>query len=75
MEAEPSQFGRNRLRDLGLPESEPPKEVAALHSYACSAKERWLNLQKKTFRKLRHMYIVYSYTKYKNIFEKTKGFG
>ena len=28
-EPEPTQFGRSRLRDLGLPEPEPPKKVAA----------------------------------------------
>ena len=31
LELEPTQFGRSRsrLRDLGLPELEPPKKVAA----------------------------------------------
>ena len=29
LEPEPTQFGRSRLRDLGLPEPEPPKKVAA----------------------------------------------
>ena len=26
LEPEPTQFGRSRLRDLGLPEPEPPKK-------------------------------------------------
>ena len=29
LEPEPTQFGRRRLQDLGLPEPEPPKKVAA----------------------------------------------
>ena len=35
MEPEPTQFSqsRSRLRDLGLPEPEPPKKVAALQHW------------------------------------------